>query len=197
MSFLRYYRPASFPSLYAQLYCFFGDHALQSKVGLTILFPYNSSLNKSTAKMRTLTTVLVMAQFPHGTVLLSCIGNLEHRRPVPAFHSTVVFDAIIPCLEQNIGAAPIICSALFQHTMQTEDVFEGTYEMVVKVQLHHIFSLFYANIVSLSSFHSNRIYTHPVLYDPILTSFLQQILLTYAFSLSLILLKVLTMHSSA
>ena len=114
-----------------------------------------------------------MAHFPHGGVLLSCIGNLEHRRPFPAFHSSVVFDAIVPCLGQDFGDPLFFCSVLWRCRMESEDIFEGTYEMVVEVQC---FSLYMfsplTDAFSLSSFHSKQIYTLPVLYDLIQTSHL-------------------------
>lgn len=110
-----------------------------------------------------------MADFPHGNVLLSCIGNLEHRRPFPAFHATVVFDAIVPSFGQNFGDALFLCSALWRPRMLSEDVFEGTYEMVVQVQWLLTLHVLSTDALFLSLFRFKPIYTLPVLYDLIPT----------------------------
>ena len=43
---------------------------------------------------------------------------------------------IFPCIEEDVGSPPIICSTQYSGNLEREDVRNGTYEMTVKVNTH-------------------------------------------------------------
>lgn len=80
-----------------------------------------------------------MAAQPEHAIYLTGIGNLEHRREMPEAFPSLVFDAIFPCVDEDVGSPPILCSACYIGNTGRKDVGNGTYKMTIKVNLQYVF----------------------------------------------------------
>lgn len=80
-----------------------------------------------------------MAAQPEHTIYLTGIGNLEHRREMLESFPSLVFDAIFPCVDKDVGSPLILCSVCYIGNTGRKDVGNGMYKMTIKVNLQYLF----------------------------------------------------------